>query len=340
MKNKTIFGVLAVATIVLIGFISFKNIQVDSNLVSVVGINQNVDIVKIKVADLPVVHALPLYVAIEKGYFEEVGLDIEYIKLGSPNLIIDALLSGQVDMTSPSGAMGIAGLANFRQPGTLEIYAATGGNENQRSESLMVTQENKIDSFADLRGKKMGILPGIQWRTISRHLLSTHNLEADKDVVLVELPPGLQVGSLVSGHVDALLAIEPMTTIAEKANLKEVVRSPNIEAIANPFYPGAGIVRTDFANSNPEAVEKFIGVIERALEDIEKNPDEAREHLSGYTPLDDDLIEIAPIMLVKLYKDFTEQDLRAIEDFHQIFTTYDVIDGEINTREMIYKPRK
>ena len=340
MKNKVIFGVLVVIVIALGGFVSIKNINSNSNLASVIGANQNTDTIKIKVADLPVVHALPLYVAMEKGYFEEVGLDMEHVKLDSPNVIIDALLSGQVDMTSPSGAMGIAGIASFRQPGVLEIYASTGGDENQRSESLMTTQEGDINSFADLKGKKMGILPGIQWRTISKHLLSAHGLEADKDVMLVELAPGLQVGALASSQIDVLLAIEPMTTIAEKAGMKEVVKSPNLEAIANPFYPGAGVVRTDFANENPEAVEKFMDVIEKAIEDIKQDPDEARTYLSGYTPLDDELIKIAPIMLTKLYKEFTEEDLVAIEKFHQVFTTHGVIKGEIDTRGIIYRSRK
>jgi NitT/TauT family transport system substrate-binding protein len=337
-KNKTILALVLVAGLSLLGYWGFNSTQTD-NQASVVS-TQNADVVKIRVADLPVVHALPMYIAMEKGYFDEAGIEIEYIKLDSPNLIIDALLSGQVDMTSPSGAMGISGIASYRQPNTIEIYVATGGNEDIRTEGLMVREDSSIKSFSDLKGKKMGILPGIQWRTISQHLLSQHGLEVDKDVMLVELAPGLQVSALYGGQIDALLAIEPMTTIAEKVGMIEVDKSPNLEAIANPFYPGAGILRSDFADQNPESVEKFIGALERALVDIESNPDEARQYLARYTPLDEELIAVAPIMHTKLYKDFTEEDMRAIEDFHRIFTTYGVIEGEIDTRGMIYQPRQ
>lgn len=326
MKNKIIVGLLVLIVGVTAIFIGTQN-QSDNGLT------------KVKVADLPVVHALPFYVAMEKGYFEDVGIEIEYIKLNSPNLIIDAILSGQADMTSPSGAMGIAGLASFREPNSIEIYAATGGDDYQRNEGLLVVPESDIQGFSDLKGKKVGILPGIQWITISQHLLSTYDLEAGKDVVLVELAPSLQVGALMSGQIDALLAIEPMTTIAEKQGMKEIVKAPNLKAISNPFYPGAGVVRSAFADEYPEVVDRFIEVIERALGDIEEDPAASRQYLSGYTPLSDELIPSAPIMVTKLSKDFTEEDLIAIEDFYSIFTDYGVIDGRIDARGIIYKSR-
>jgi NitT/TauT family transport system substrate-binding protein len=328
MKNKIILGLLILGVFIAVAFIGNKGTN-----------GENDNLVKVRVADLPVVHALPLYVAMEKGYFEEAGIEIEYIKLNSPNLIIDAILSGQADMTSPSGAMGIAGLASFRQPDFLEIYAATGGDSSQRNEGLLVTPESTIKSFADLNGKKMGILPGIQWITISKHLLSTHDLVVGEDVILVELAPSLQVGALISGQIDALLAIEPMTTIAEKQGMVEIVKAPNLEAISNPFYPGAGVVRSEFANENPKVVDSFIEVIERALDDIENDPEGSRKYLSGYTPLSDELIPNAPIMVTKLSKDFIEEDVLAIETFHNIFTDYEVIDGQIDTRGIIYKSR-
>ena len=337
MNKKIIIRVLLAVVVLSLVLIGIKNNQA-SNPASVITANQEINNTKIKVADLPVTDGLPLYVAIERGYFEEVGLEVEYLKLDSPNIIIDALISGNVDMTSPSGAMGISGIANFRQPGTLEIYAAAGGDGAHRNTSLVTSSDSGIKSFEDMGDKKLGILPGIQWRTIAKHLLEFNGLDVD-DVVLVELAPGLQVSTLASGQIDALLSIEPIATVAEKNGLKEAVSDPAFDAIANPFYPGAGIVRSDFTDENPEAVEKFIVAIDRAIDYVNNNPVEAKKYLVKYTPLDDELASIAPLPLVKLYKDFSEEDIKAIEDFHQIFTTHEVIDGEIDTRGMIYKPR-
>lgn len=99
---------------------------------------------KVKIADLPVVHGLPLYLALEKGYFKEVGIDVERVKFEAPNQLIDAILSGQVDFTSPSGAMGITGIADFKNPEKIKIYAAAGGDLEVSNDSLLVPIDSKI----------------------------------------------------------------------------------------------------------------------------------------------------------------------------------------------------
>ena len=174
---------------------------------------------KIKIANLPIVQGLPLYLAIEKGYFKEAGLDVEMVKFEAPNQIVDAVLNGQVDFTSPSGAIGILGIANFKNPGKLKIYAAAGGDDNIQNDAILVKSDSTIQNIQELKGKKLGILPGIQWRTIAQHILKQNNLTADTDVILVELAAGLQAPALASGEIDALLGVEPTPTIVKTKSI-------------------------------------------------------------------------------------------------------------------------
>ena len=81
---------------------------------------------QIKIADLPIVQGLPLYLAIEKGYFTEAGLDVERVKFENPNQIIDSLLSGQVQF-AVDAATGITGIADLKNPGKLKIFLLAGG---------------------------------------------------------------------------------------------------------------------------------------------------------------------------------------------------------------------
>ncbi|HIH47711.1 TPA: ABC transporter substrate-binding protein, partial [Candidatus Woesearchaeota archaeon] len=125
----------------------------------------------IRIGDLPVVHGLPLYVALEKGYFEQEGLQVERVRFDAPNQIIDALLQDKIDLGSPSLALGITGIANSKNPGKLKIYAVSGGSDANPNENLLVPLDSTINSIEDLKGKKLGILGGtIQWRTITREL--------------------------------------------------------------------------------------------------------------------------------------------------------------------------
>jgi len=333
-QNKIWLGIL-VAIVVVLGFIVVRNTN-NNNLAAVGTLDS--ELVTVRFGDLPVVHALPFYVALEKGYFEKAGINAERIKLDSPNLIIDALLSGKIDITSPSGAMGIAGVASVKKPGSLQIYMATGGDEVVANDSLLVKTDSEINSIDDLKsGMSIGILPGIQWRTITKHLLVSYGLEVDKDITLVELAPGLQAPALASGQIDVLLAIEPMATIVKVKNIgREIVSAPTT-VIANPFYPGAGIVSSKFVQENPEIMEKIIIVFERSLEDIREDPEGVREYFRGYTPLDDSIIPEAPILKFVLSKDFTEKDIEVIEAFHRIFSTYGVVETPIQTRDILYK---
>jgi NitT/TauT family transport system substrate-binding protein len=174
---------------------------------------------KVRIGYLPIVQGLPLYMAIEKGYFKDSGIDVEAIKFDSPNQIVDALMQNNLDFGSPidnsddyitsksefsnktiskkgdlikeivySTALGITGVADYKNPGKLKIYAVAGGTEEVPNENLMVPIDSNLTSIKDLKGKKLGILAGtIQWRTITREVLAQNGLDMDKDVTIVEL---------------------------------------------------------------------------------------------------------------------------------------------------------
>ena len=70
-------------------------------------------------------------------------------------------------------AAGITALAEEKFPGTFKVFGLQGGGikVDRINDGLIVGKDSSITSFGDLRGKTLGHLPGIQWRTISRHLV-------------------------------------------------------------------------------------------------------------------------------------------------------------------------
>ena len=329
MNNKVIAG-LVIAVLVIGGFWYFASNKQEAKL----------ETTKVKIANLPVVQGLPLYLAIEKGYFKDAGLEVELVKFEAPNQIIDALLQGQVDMTSPSGAMGITGIADFKNPGKLKIYAAGGGDSVIQNDAILVKNDSPIKSMQDLKGKKLGILAGtIQWRTIARDILAKNNLIADQDVILVELALGVQAQALASGQIDALLGIEPMPTIIKEKGIgKELVDHVTVKNIADPFYAGAGIISVEFAKKNPNTTKKVLDILGKSIAEVNQNPDEARQYLKGYTPLDDTLISKVPIARFRFYSDFTQDDISAVQKFYDIFSNFKVVDGKMDFQKLLYSP--
>ena len=296
------------------------------------------EITKVRIANLPVVQGLPLYVAIEKGYFRDAGIEVEVVKFEAPNQIIDALLTGQVDLTSPSGALGISGIANHKNPGKLQVYAIAGGTQGNSGSSFVVPTDSTLTSIGDLKGKKLGILAGtIQWRTITRELLVEHGLDMDHDLTIVELAPSVQVQALASGQVDALLALEPIPTIAVSGGVAKVwIPDPTVEYLFDPSWLGAGIISTQFAETNPRKTKKIIDILRMAADEVSKDPDQYRRYLKGYTALTDELIAQVPITSTKVCGDITVEDRAAIQIFFDIFTKHRVVDGKISVDEVLY----
>jgi NitT/TauT family transport system substrate-binding protein len=330
MQNKTIIS-LVVVVLVIGGVWYFTSNKQEAKL----------ETTKVKIASLPNVQGLPVYVAIEKGYFKDAGLDVELVKFEAPNQIIDALLQGQVDLAHPGGATGIAGIADFKNPGKLKIYALAGGDASTiQNDAIVVKKDSPLKTIQDLKGKKLGIMAGtIQWQTIAREILDKNNLVYDKDVKIVEIALGLQAQALATGDIDAALIIEPVPTVVKAKGIgQELIPFAAAKYIANPFYAGAGIIRTDFAKENPNTTKKVMDAIAKAMKDIRENPDADRQYLKGYTQLDDTTIANAPILLFKMYNEFDDKDITETQKFYDIFTKWGVVNGKMDFKQLIYYP--
>ena len=125
----------------------------------------------VRITYLGGVNNLPLYVALEKGYFEEAGINVEIIKLDSPNLIVDYILSGNAEISAPGGPGGTTAIAQHKNPGILQIYSFTAESNNRIATALIVRKESTISKVSELKGKNFGLLPGIQFRILAKEIL-------------------------------------------------------------------------------------------------------------------------------------------------------------------------
>lgn len=327
-SKKVIIGIIIVAIVLFVGGYFLTNSKPTIAL----------ETTTIRVGDWPAAHGLPFYMAMEKGYFKDAGLNVEYKKFEAPTQIIDAIMNGQVDITAPSAALGITAIANHKNPGKLSVYAISGGTSGNSGSSFVTLTNSNLNSLTDLRNKKLGIPAGtIQWRTIAREVLSQNGLDMDKDLTIVEIVPALQVQALASGQIDALLAIEPIPTIVvNKLAAKVLLSDPTVKYISDPSWYGAGIVNVEFAKNNPKTTEKFISILNKSIDEVNNSPVKYRQYLKGYTSLTDDLINTVPLASIKVCGQINNQDRESIQKFFDLFTKYKVVDGKMNVQDVLY----
>jgi NitT/TauT family transport system substrate-binding protein len=246
---------------------------------------------KVVVSWLPIMQTFAYYVALEEGLFEEAGLEIESVRFQSPMQIIDSLVSGKADAGAPGAAAGICVIAEMKFPGTFKVFGLQGGSNkfNRINDGFIVANNTPIKEFADLGGKSLGHLPGIQWRTMSRYMIRRAGLDPDKDVKLKELTVALQVQAVFAGGVDATLSLEPVGSIAVALkDARRAITNPMESALCDPFYSGVALMTTKFIKERPAAAKRFAAVIDNASELAEIHFDKYRAILPKYTAVKDE----------------------------------------------------
>lgn len=162
---------------------------------------------KIKVAE--VAHTIfyaPQYVALEKGYFEDVGLDVEIFLASGADKVTASVLSGDADIGF-SGSEATIYVYNGGEKDYLKTFAQL----TQKDGSFLVSRK-KIDNFKieDLKGKKViaGRAYGMPEMTL-HYAIKKNGIDPEKDVELdTSVAFAAMSGSFIGGNGDFVSLFE------------------------------------------------------------------------------------------------------------------------------------
>lgn len=289
---------------------------------------------------LPIMQTTAYYVAHEEGLFEEACIKVDSNKMQSPNHIIDALVGGRADFGPPGAAAGIAMLAEETFPGTFKVFGLQGGGikVDLINDGLIVKSGSEIGSFADLKERTIGHVPGIQWRTITRHLVRSAGLDPDKDATLVDLAVPQQVPAVLGGSVDATLSLEPVGSIAAATDgVDRVVINPVAKVIADPFYSGAAVLTTKFITERPDVARKIVDIIDEATALAMADFDKYKAIIPKYTAIREDQLDLLAKPYLRSFSDLNETDLNSYQAFVDVFYSEGVMKEKMDVREKILK---
>ena len=295
---------------------------------------------KVKLSWLPIMQTTALYVAVQDRLFERAGLDVELVQFQNPNQIIDSLVANQADAGAPGAAAGITMLAESRYPGSFKVFGLQGGGikVNRVNDGLIVKNGSPIKTFKDLRGKSLGHLPGIQWRTISRHMLRANGLDPDKDVRLQEMAVGLQVQSVVAGSVDATLSLEPVGSIAvASGEATQAMVNPCSQVIADPFYSGVSVLTTKFIKERPQVARKLVQVLDQATRVANTEFDRVRPYFAKYTAIKGDNVRIIAQPYLRGWSELNDTDIKSYQALVDVFLKEGVLKERMDVRTVLLK---
>jgi NitT/TauT family transport system substrate-binding protein len=235
---------------------------------------------KTTIAVTPWPASAPIYVAYEKGYFRDEGLDATLHSYISGHLGLDAVLSGKVELAT-CGDTPIARVVLDGKP--VAVVATI--SEIDRAIRIIARKDRAISTPNDLKGKKIGLVKG----TTADFFLHTYLAVAyinPKDIRVVNIATDKLVDALLKGEVDAVSTWSPFTLVLRDrlGSNAVVLDQPNIYIMTWNIA-----VTQQLAKNSPERIKKFLRAIVMANRFIKEHPDEARtisaKHIGTDSPL-------------------------------------------------------
>lgn len=204
----------------------------------------------------------PQYAAIELGFFEDEGLEIELVNGGGADKSMTALLSGDADfaLMGPEAAIYVQ---NGDYDDTPKIIAQL----TQTDGSFLVSRQAEEDfSWDDLRGKSVigGRVGGVPLMTLE-HVLRQNGLNPGANVdVITNVQFNLMGGAFAAGEGDYVTLFEPTASEFEAQGKGFIVASVG-EAAGDVAYT-CYMTRQSTIKRDPDLVRRFLRAIGRAQE--------------------------------------------------------------------------
>lgn len=281
----------------------------------------------------------PQYVAIEKGYFKEVGIDIELILTAGADKVTAAVLSGDADIGF-CGSEGTIYVYNAKEKDYLKTFAQL----TQKDGSFLVSRE-KIDNFTlnDLKGKSViggraGGMPEMtfEWALKQNGIDPKNDLEIDTSIAFAAMG-----GAFISGQGDFVTLFEPNALEIEQQGYGYVVASIGELGGVVPYTSYSA--RESYIEKNSELISNFTKAIQKGLDFVHNSSDKevAETILSQFpdTSLNDLEKVVARYRKIDAWPKTTNFSEESFDHLQDIMIDNGVLNSKVSYDKLIYSEK-
>lgn len=205
-----------------------------------------------------------LFVAQQKGFFANQGLEVTINIFLSGKAGLDQLLAGNVDIANIAEYVLVEQI--FTEKKTLKCL---GSIASANDIYIIARKDKKIIAPRDLKGKKIGIPLRTNAEFFLGRFLSFHRLSS-RDVTMVNLPPDEMASALKNGQVDGVIIWQPNVYHLEKDD--NLIYWPG-QTGQNYYWLLVG--SEEYIKARPEALERLFRALDQAETFIRNNPEES-----------------------------------------------------------------
>lgn len=214
---------------------------------------------------VPWVGQLPLYIAIEKGFFEEEGLDFDLSLFGASGEYIAAFASDNVDSVSPVSAEAVLMKSQGKDFKIVLIQDNSVGGDG-------ILARDTIAGVEDFKGQTIAVdTTGVSYFFLLQ-VLKEAGLTKE-DVTIVNTDPAAAAAAFESGNVDVAVSYAPYLQETDRSvdNGRIIYDSSKMPTAIIDLY----LFDTAFIEENPEAVQAFVNGVFKGTQFMLDNPEES-----------------------------------------------------------------
>ena len=221
---------------------------------------------------------VPIMLAVDKGFFKEVGIDVEVKSVPASADRVRAITSGSVAFSNLGRIAVISEMANDNK----SFYFFANVDDSPGNEGCWARPG--FASFKDLKGKKVAANTSAQ---ITMNGLLENEGMAEKDVQFVNLPGGEMAGAIARGDVDAACVWEPLFTNVKNAAsggklLGTDMDTPNFKKFGTMASPDIMIISRKLVDEQPALAGKLVSAIFKGVKYTNENPEDTAKTVAHY----------------------------------------------------------
>jgi NitT/TauT family transport system substrate-binding protein len=228
----------------------------------------------VKLGDLAAISNVAIYIAIEKGFFKEQGINTEISNFDSAAKMVPALVAGELEVSVGSASAGLFNAVAQQAP--FRIVADKGQTREGHGFSLLAVRKDLVDSrqvktFRDLKGKKIAILAK---GNIQHYLVGKMAEEVGftiNDVELSFLGAPNQVTAFETKAIDAAYAVEPWVARFTERGVAVPFRTPDQVKGLGAVQIGVIIYSGKFINDRRQVAQRWMNGYLKAADLFHKN---------------------------------------------------------------------
>lgn len=205
-----------------------------------------------------------LYIAKEKGFFQDAGLDLKIRQFGTVAESFPAFSIGQIQVVSPVTSEVVSLAAQGTDYRIVAVMDSSAGAD-------AIVARNSIGSIADFKGKEIAVQKGGVGHFFLLQVLAEAGL-SEKEVTIIDTTPETAVAAYTSGNVDIAYSYPPHVEKAlAKGDGRIIYDTSKMPTAIVDFYA----FNNQFIETNPQAVAAFISGIYQSLDLLNAESQEA-----------------------------------------------------------------